>query len=206
MTEAESRTEFINGEPFVIRGHHLPFYTNIVMGKRPSREARKLRFFIERDWRKALRAGGDIDSKSIKYRKDVLGTTLEQADNFEKNMRRSYQIFLNLPDDYPAIIEEGIPDAICAGCAIGEHCRKRFNNDYHNGITTFLKDVKYVTSFLQRLNRLNLPTPNITLESAFFSDAIPQEVRRATTTIGTIKRVLEEGPLPINPKVTRFQI
>lgn len=200
--ETSIANRFINGEgaevidqrpPFVIRAHHLRHYRLIVMGNDPSWLAKGTRIRIENAWKAALLTENGANSKPAKYGEDVLGNE-NQADIFETKSRLAYEKLLHLPDDYPAEIVEGIPDVLCNACASGKHCRKLFNNEYHEGESTFDKDVKYMDLFL---GLLNLPKPNIVKEPASFLDAPPQRVRRLTTTIGTIKKVMRETPLII---------
>lgn len=195
MLEAKPRVtsgEFMDQKPFVIRAHHLPNYTSVVMGDNPSTLAKRSRLRIEDDRRKSLLTIDGINSKPAKYGWDVLGTA-DQADNFEENTRLAFETFLHLPNSYPAAIVEGIPDVLCNGCAIGEHCRRLFNNDYHEGGSTLRADMSWTDLFLERLNELNLPKPIIIQEQTSFSDTGYQKVRRVITTIGTIKEVLQKS-------------
>lgn len=143
---------------------------------------------------------GGVNSKPAKYGEDVLGTG-DQADKFEDNYRLAFETFLHLSDNHPAAITEGVPDVICGGCAIGEHCRKLSNNDYHEFESTFKADGKYIDLFLQTLGLLNLPKPIIADEQTSFPDAEPQKTRRVKTTIGVVRTALKEEGLYRHPSL-----
>ncbi len=181
MPGPESRAEIIDQKPFVIRGHHLRYYTLLVMGTSPSELAGTIRRSTENP------------SLEVQYVDDVLGPGGNQADRFEENLRTTFKTFLDLPDSCLAEIVEGIPDTICGGCAIGEHCRKLFDND-QVGKRRFEKDGRIIDSVLEDLGILNLPKPIISREKAHFSDTKPHQVRRLKTTVGAIKKIFKHEP------------
>ncbi len=186
MSATESRAESNEQEPFVIRAHHLIFYEPVVKGiSSPSSVVRDIRSYIRDSQKESF--------KPKKYAKDVLGSGWDQDLNFVEIFKKALSTFLvDLPDNSPAEIVEGRPDAICNGCAIGEHCRQLFNNGYHEGESSFEKDKKYIDLFLNKLRDLNLPQPITSHEQTVFPDAGPLQTRRVRTTIGAIKTVLRE--------------
>jgi len=137
----------------------------------------------------------DPDSPDAKYAEDVLGSCGNRK--FEDNFRAALEIFSHLPDSHPAEVVEGIPDIICAGCAIGKHCRRLFNEGPSMNGKIHKKDERDMDSFLRNLDYLNLPKPIIISEEACFPDAESQIVRRVRTTIGVIRKVYREGNSPV---------
>ncbi len=207
MTGPETRPEILNGEPFVIRGHHLMHYmallsllsptTRSVEPSRPLGLAKSLRRMAEEaklgNFDYPISSGDNEDriQKSFEeYGKDLLG---DQGDNeYENKNSKIFSDFLSLPGNYPADIVEGIPDAMCSACVIGKHCKK-FNgftdiDPYADDAVKF--DGKDLDYFLRLLQNNHLPEPTIIPEEAQFSDANPQPVRRIRTTIGIVRKTL----------------
>ncbi|MDO8621414.1 MAG: hypothetical protein Q7R31_04020 [Candidatus Levybacteria bacterium] len=189
----------VNGEvdgskPFVIRGHHLKDFAFLIRAENPveyaAEHARYTRFRVENYFYLAIGNSPDIEPldvfRNLKYFHELFGFSTEDADRVEKYNRQTDEQFLNLPDNHPAEIVEGIPDILCEGCArgIANHCRK---SDILSG------DGAFLDAFLENLDELNLPKPTITQEPAKFSDGEPQRARRIKTTIGAVKKILKEG-------------
>lgn len=183
-------------KPFVIRGHHLREYASLISNRdTPSELAEHMRINIQN-----VLQSNPTGSPAEKYAQDIFETSA-QADAFEDNSRVAFETFLNLPDNYPAEIVEGLPDVICAGCAIGKHCRRVINKGLLPENTLEL-DTMYVDSFLKGINSIKcyskvsgieqLIQTTTAYEQAHFSDAEPQHVRRIKTTFGTIKQVLKQ--------------
>lgn len=183
MPGPESRPEFVDGKPFIIRGHHLRYYA-ILINRRYLSPPVMAAFLILSIGPPVL----EIKQSRREYVKDVLGSSLKQTYRFGRNSSRAFREFLRLPDNYPVEIVEGVPDAICAGCAAGEHCR-RLIQFKKNAI---VDDGVNMDKLVKNLDLLNLPKPTISLEEASFSDADPQQVRRLRTTIGVVKMVLKK--------------
>lgn len=174
--------------PLVIRGHHLgnlwSYYYNFYWGaKRTTSE------FVHQ-----IAESVRNDYADTSYAEDVLGNTLQQADNFLSHTEAVVRRFLELPDDHPLELVEGVPDEICAGCAIGEHCRKLSLNSKEKDEVAISGDRKWIDWLLGLSQYLSgeISESNILVqkELAFFSDGEPQEVRRIRTTVETIRNAM----------------
>lgn len=176
MPEAEPRKELIDQRPpFVIRGHHLEKYYGLIGGNFTPVSLADIDLLYAQKL-----------SPDPTYRKDVLGSP-ENAEKFKEDREALYELFLKLPDNYPAEIVEGVPDHFCNGCVIGKHCRE-LQSDF-SGMKV---DGSYLDGFIRKLALLNSPKPIISQEEAHFLDAEPQKVRRIHTTIGVIRKILKE--------------
>ncbi|MEK7450914.1 MAG: hypothetical protein AAB662_03200 [Patescibacteria group bacterium] len=194
MLSPESRTEIIDQKPFVIRGHHLKDFAYLISAENPTKyaaeHASRMRFLAENYFYLAIGNSPNIEPldvpRNLGYFHELFGFSTEDADRVESYNKQTDEKFLNLPDNHPAEIVEGIPDIICQGCAkgIGKHCYKS---------DALSADGAFLDVFLENLDALNLPKPTVTQELARFSDAKPQEVRRIKTTIGAIKKILMDG-------------
>lgn len=201
MSESEPLVpsqELIDQEPFGIRGHHLINF-HLLQLYSPERIAAhernefttRWRRLEEIPWWKSLKSSPNTPfvQREKDYIQDVLGLSLESADEFEKRSIRIYETFLALSDDHPAEILEGIPDALCETCAVGKHCRLLRIVPWADAIKS---DSEYLDKFLKNINLLNLPEPVISYEQAHFSDTEPEQARRIKTTLGVIRKVLKE--------------
>lgn len=200
MVEVEPRRELADQKPFVIRGHHLLFFAMLVnkhiKGGTPQMLARRIRREVERafDEVRYYPKDNDVRQEKEEYAQDVLGRDLEQADKFEEHLVRTFGEFLRLPDNHPAEIVEEVPDIICAGCAVGEHCHRRLGftpsarEEDRRFIDAFLERVSNINRLSGRTGRYQLPEPTIR-EQALFSDAEPN-VRKISTILGVVKRAL----------------
>ena len=125
---------------------------------------------------------------------DIYGSTLEDADKVEDYMAQVFETFINLPDDHPAEIVEHIKDEICKGCVIGKHC-ETMRSSYLENLDRFTPigwEYRYLDAFIEDMEVLVLPKPVIVFDVAYPSDGEPQMVRRLKTTVGTVKKVLNE--------------
>ena len=129
---------------------------------------------------------------SVNYVQDVYGKSKEKADEVKQKTIQTFETFLSLPKDYPVEIVEGIPDALCQGCAIGEHCRKLFREDSIFKLNVLKGDGIFMDHFLKELRNLDMPKPIITQEKVHFLDAQPQNARRMLTTVGITREVIKE--------------
>lgn len=184
MSEIESRRENSNQDPLVFRAHHLKLIRPLLVGgygfdgiASPTQLAKSIRI----DTQKAPQTD---------YVQDVLGPSSETAYGYETNATRVFETLLSLPKDYPVDLVEGIPDIICKGCVIGDHCRQRYPYPLTFNTDQLESDGWSLDAFIETVNSLNLPKPTITTEQVCFSDAKPQEARRLKTTIDVIERVL----------------
>lgn len=184
--------EIVDRKPFVIRGHHLRIFRDLIMqhyyrSESPADFAKRTRLSHAEEL-KSLIAVKPNDPE-IEYYHDLLGQTTESADQYEKYNKEIFERFLHLPSDYPVKIVEGMPDVLCAGCTVGQHCRKLIQKGGGNFLAY---DGLRLNLFLDDLNQLGLPKPTITQEPVFFSDAQPQQARHIKTTAETVKKILKK--------------
>ncbi len=211
--------ENANRKPFVIRGHHLPYFAMLVNNRYgdtyeilnlPQSLAKHIRSGIERSLDEVRYYPNDTLTiqREEEYVQDVLGKGLEQANQFENHLVRTFEAFLRLPDNHPTEIVEGVPDIICAGCTIGKHCYPNRLDITHTLVTD---DTKLTDEFLSRVEGINWLSrlrrenqlPELTIQKqALFPDAEPN-VRRISTTLGVVKKVLKREP---NEKSTLFRL
>ena len=201
MPEAEPRREIPDQKPFVIRGHHLSSYICFIKFNSAGEKASPIEVTRKERFMLGLLSSLSDDNDDIvskrglpgrAYAQDVIGTSTESADRYEKRKRELFERFISLPDDYPAELTEEIPDTICGACIAGEHCR---SNNILSQVPWYdpsTKESPDLDEFLRNLNLFNLPKPTITYDIAHFSDADPEPVRRIKTTMGVVRKVLQE--------------
>lgn len=187
MTELGLRSENVEQKPFVIRGHHLELYSRIAWRNRVPSGLAELTI---KEWEDTQRLMQKSNGKAT-YLKDVLGSSIHEARRFKGNKKEAYEGFLQLSNDHPIEIVEGVPDNICYGCAIGKHCRTA---------SQFGGDRLYVNKFINYLNKHGLPKPAIVFENILFVDTKKsRQTRRVKTTVGVVKKYIAEGPVFLFP-------
>src|SRR3989344_7045424 len=213
--ETETPEKLNNQVPFIIRAHHLPLFGYLIQRSRyrsqffdvipslpPQEVAKNVRTGIEKSavfkLNYYLKRNASLDEQErlrkvfAEYTHDVLGSSSESADRNEEYTRQTFETFLTLPESHPAEIAEGIPDVICKGCAIGEHCRRMYSLE--NGSENLRSDREYLTFFIDVMKNMScfdIPRPTIIIEQAHFSDSkSPQRIRKVKTTMGVAKKVL----------------
>lgn len=193
MFESEPKRESLDQKPFVIRGHHLPHFALLVnrwqYGDTPQRLARRMRVDVERS---CYPNDNDVRQEKEGYAQDVLGVGLGQADRFEKHLTRTFEEFLRLPDNHPAEIVEEVPDIICAGCAVGKHCRTVGGTEETRYLDVFLSRVDGI-NYLRRLRGEDQLPELVIQKQTIFAVAAPNK-REIETTLGLVKRVLTRKP------------
>ncbi len=169
----------------------------------PEELARFQRLFLEdiRDYPEKYSEAGQ------RYSRDILGNTPEQAEQFERALRQTFQDFKQLTDDYPIDLVAGVKDEICKGCTYGEHCTSRISE--MRGVSMIEHDGAVVDLFTAEAKKLNLDADfrRITLQAAF-SDSQPVIVQGIRTTKGTVNQVFHgstirwsEVYIPIAPLI-----
>lgn len=68
-------------------------------------------------------------TKRGRYRRDVYGDTVEEAERSKGATRGLYTSLMEAPADTSVTIAEYKPDPICNACAIGEHCKDWIKED-----------------------------------------------------------------------------
>lgn len=198
MHELESRGETVDQKPFVIRGHHL-FYFAWLLNEHdatPQRLAGRMISWAESssgyilDVPASQRKQKEQEEKE--YEEDVLGVDLVHANEFKRHLIQTFGDFLRLPDNYPAEIVEEVPDIICAGCAVGRHCRT----------IEGAKETRYLDALLSRVDGINYlrrlrgedQLPELVIQKrTIFAVAAPNK-RKIETTLGVVKSVLTRKP------------
>ena|SRR3989344_2523801 len=198
LSTGEEKGEIVDRKPFIIRGHHLRDYANLINKWYLSPEIVAALLVLEiRMLASEIKNPKDPRGQSKrKYAEDVIGTSLKQSFRFGKNYSQALSQFLRLADDHPIEIVEGIPDNMCGACIIAEHC-KRLTHDLGEGRATnaLEGDRWYTEKFIATLDNFSLPKPTIAYEQAHFSDSGPQQARRIRTTIGIVRQVLKQTEL-----------
>lgn len=178
-----SPDERVSPTPLVLRGHHL----NIIYTYYARKGKRTPTQFLGQFSEQVVKKVSDLSVRDQPYTLDVLGESPDETRRFKKQVETVIRRFIELPDDYPLELVEGIPDDICAGCAIGEHCRKLY---LAKGSTNAIEeDRDWIHYFV---DESHYPDSNVAVsvqrETAYFSDAEPQQVRRIRTTVGTMRK------------------
>lgn len=97
-------------ESYLIRGHHLEYYAEIVSGQLSPEESAS-------SFRLGITSSSDAD-----YVADVFGKDTATAAQTETNFVKAFSRFVELAPEDPVKITYGEKDAICVGCAVGDHC------------------------------------------------------------------------------------
>jgi len=119
--EIEPPKEAGNRDPFMIRAHHLDSSYKYLAKpecstKTISPPEKVVDVFIH--------CSLDSPNLSINYIEDLFGKTDKSRDEFTRKLLKNFELFISLPDDYPAKITDGFPDGICEACANGKHCKQ----------------------------------------------------------------------------------
>ncbi len=156
--------------PFIIRGHHLHHYADLLREKDLSAAefASETIIGIPQDEKFAVRDGEEI--KELNYVGDVFGR-VDQARHFSDTTTRVYCEFLSLPNDFPVEISVS-KDDICNSCAVGRHCLERQRGD--------IEDINVFVNCLKPGIRKKL-------------QASPEFPDKITTTLGVVRRILSQS-------------
>lgn len=177
-------------EPFVIRGHHLKIFAQLLRREcTVGQFARSERRFFEGQ-RQRMQWNTGHFAEDLKYYADFMGTTGRESRQVEHSSREVYREFLELSDRHPAEVVVALADMLCGACIVGEHCSSRkgwvSGDDYVNTI-----DRLPVLQFRQTVKQLGLEHDmTIVTRMAEFNNAPPVEVECVITTCGTARTVL----------------
>ena len=192
VPEIEPAQEITEPVPFVIRSHHLRLFRDLIKHSRYDDLPHDSDAILSPKER-AAKSRAAIKGPE-EYVHDVLGSSLESANRTEEYYRQTFETFLSLPEDHQVEIVENVPDIICKGCAIGEHCYEMY--DYEHRYYKSSPDQINLDSFIKAIRYLGFPEPTITKTLAHFSNAKPQEVRKIKTTMSVVKQVLAQSKIP----------
>ncbi len=178
--------ESIGSAPVIIRGHHLGnyriFYKKHLQGTTTPSEFAYQQMLVNK-----------YQGSDREYVEDVLGLGAKQQAKFLNNTEKVFSRFTKLSDNHPAELVEGVPDDICRGCAIGNHCRKAGMPGIDNiGIMSdrlciddFISYADLAERWFDRKIELSA-----VFETAQFLDSPDQQVRRIITTIGSLRTIM----------------
>lgn len=197
IQEIELHKELNNQEPFKIRGHHLKVYRDLIK-HRNTREGMCREY--DRVWSpeecaNRIRSGVEacLDKE---YVYDVLGFWSEDSNRFTEQTRKTFERFLNLPNNYPVEIVEEMPDNMCKACIMGEHCHRNYSREGGE----LVRERKYLNLFLKTIKDvLYLPKPSIAKEEVCFIDSEkPHKIIKIKTTMDITRNVLAQSDISFN--------
>lgn len=172
--------------PFVIRGHHLSIFRELVQGNP------QLNDTYPRVVAKVIK-DAVISTSQPKYIQDLYGKSSEELENAQKAFMVVLDTFLRLPKNHPVEISAGKKDEICKTCpAVGNHCALRDQSSYGGGKDVLTGDTMWVNRFIRSQTLWSLKKPEVKKEVVSFSDAPPAETKTVLTTAGNTKRVLQK--------------
>jgi hypothetical protein len=172
-------------QPVVIRGHHLrTFHEHVLLDY-------DLGQLVDGQERTALTglawwAGG--------YHQDVYGKGRDSVDATKTRLTSFYESVMELPDDAPVKVTEGIRDGICASCVIGAHCADE-------GVRE--SDITYLTAVRKGAERQGLLDELTELNEQVILAGKERTVSSVLLSMGALKKVLGdvhfEDPTYSNP-------
>ncbi len=172
-------------EPFLIRPHHAARYKDLSR-KSPKRNARFSRNVISQGYET--------------YVEDVVGTTDEDQNVFERALTDVYVRYKNLPETHQIKLVPGQKDEICGTCILGKHCTM---NDQYEFTPPFVglldepdatkKDTKILFAIKEKAEKMGKPVQEVQ-ETAIFLDAEPKDVVSLLINAGDLKKVLRKIP------------
>jgi hypothetical protein len=114
---------------YMLRGHHLDTIATS-RGGSPAEKAHHQRVMAERDRSRVSHrvTSADLTNPNpviadAAYAEDLIGTTTEQANTFERSTTEALTKFYDLPDEHPVVLVVDVLDDICNGCIFKQHCR-----------------------------------------------------------------------------------
>jgi hypothetical protein len=189
--------ENIQGEPFVIRGHHLSSFILLQNGDFPYGDAytpQELAWAQTQHFKEQLTAAkmsADQDPRDILYYEDLIGTNMFQRLRQTKASIQVYKKFITLPDDHPVELVSGLQDALCGACAIGEHCKTSGDKFGNDGLTRLTRDANEVRGFIRRAKRSGFEEGiEVTTRKTDYTDMDPVDSIAVATTAKVFKDVL----------------
>ncbi len=184
-----------NGLSF--RGHHLEQLAKLVdrpdePARTPAQVARGIRRFTEELLEEANTNRFLLPHVRRRYRTYATGVLGQDHVAFETNIQRKFELFAQSPDDTEVVLLEGEPDSICEGCGDLTHCKCRIQHIREKG-DIFVLDGLYLnkverTSELLEVKDKIVSTP----VEVNFLDAPSVRARRFTTTVGILKKILQQ--------------
>ncbi len=176
--ELGGQAEKVVQEPFIIRGHHLEIYKELIKWDQSGNDVTS---WLARSVRRNNERMGAFYKMDIVA--DIVGRNETDADAYEKRLGGVLQRFKGLPDgDRVHILQRS--DDICRACISGKHC------GYYRIARA---DSSYMREFIEEANELGLESDiQRTLEDVDFTDEHTKSVMRIETSAGTVKRVLKQ--------------
>lgn len=140
--------------PFVIRGHHMPSFVELLYTA-PSELA-------ERE----VAEEAELRHSEVEYHHFKVQDTIGPVSNTEQykfNTERVYRDFIEAADDHPVEFVVGQVDRICGCCAKGEHCKRRMQS----GTDMVRFDSSYIDKFLDVVRKEGIEYQEIEKRIAF---------------------------------------
>jgi hypothetical protein len=167
----EMQPEKDDRKPFIIRGHHLNGLLQIHQGMPAIDEA--------------------ISSRKVSVDRgdtDYVGTTVDEANKYEKELYNVLIEFAELPDSAPVKLVDNQKDGMCNACIHGEHCTVKLEDPVLDRL-----DGLYLESFRKSAMERGIEdrvTPIV--ETAEYTNAPPEQVTSYLTDVGTVRRVFDK--------------
>lgn len=195
ISEAQKPEEIDPREPYLFRGHHLAITKGLLMFS-PKIAAEKIahsqRISYEMRYKDMTTHPELYTDAALAYYPDVIGNTSDEADNWKDILKKNYQEFIDLPDDYPVELLTGMKDKICESCVIGKHCTVKTSEV--RGTSMIDHDRAVIAVFVNEAREMGYANDlHVVTKTASFSDAPREEVEAIRTTVGTIKTVLHSS-------------
>jgi hypothetical protein len=171
-------------KPFVIRGHHFKNFIAITREETdPDEEAMEIRESIE-----AVAKKKPVKGKLYKY--DTIGKTDKEAQIYQKRLKKVFEKFVDLPDNYPVQLTTG-KDNICNTCTIGKHCGLNDQSPYAAGQQAWAEDEICLEIFQDLAKKHNIKI-KISEEIVRFTDIGPQKTTAILSTAGHVKEIFQD--------------
>lgn len=175
------------------RGHHLTDLVRLVaLGDIAycQKFAHAERMFLEEELK-----SNEIGDRE--HASDSIGIDGEKADAFERYYRESLEYFFNATNDEPFYIVVGEPDkGICSGCAIGDHCSRRYQ-DNERRVDVVDVDQSFVDRFILLGKLLGLKGHITEIErEVSFADSPSKKVISLETTTGIARQIFKASLRP----------
>ncbi|MBA3724081.1 MAG: hypothetical protein H0W89_04300 [Candidatus Levybacteria bacterium] len=199
--EKQKPAEVVVEKPYVIRGHHIGFFIQLLKGTTidirpfsPEELSSTQSAFFRAKWEHAISNEDYEQTPEFLYWKDTIGTTTESQRRNEERQKNMFQTFVELPDDYPVELVSGRRDVICETCEVGAHCIITSSEFGEDGLTRLKRDTHVVANFYvaaKELGKLDVLTRVNRISD--FTDMEPREVLAVQTTAKNFKEIIKSS-------------
>lgn len=133
-------TDNLDSKPFVIRGHHLAVYAELLYHRYKAAEGTadtevvheyvkgSISAMVGKSWKRQVQSR--LPSVKLEryegfaYLDDVMGLNPDGIDEFRGKYNEIMLKFLQLPDDVIVNVVVDKPDTLCGACRVGNHCHE----------------------------------------------------------------------------------